>query len=284
MALLFDPFNRDPIHIEHVNFMGTNIEKIIYKGAIVFEETVIPEDLTFAEATLEQIKYLESVGRIREFFHEGDKKQIMWNGQLVTFKIIGLYQDVDENGEDAPITLCTETTLPTPPYYSINANVDTGGGYPNSDLKNISIPEILNGFSKEWQEAMITVRKRSLTNKIDDEWIISRDNVKLFPLAFAEIYSDVGMAKSSNSDVANLNNRFSWGDEGTQYKYFKDIVGDQDPIINNSNLKFITWLRTRNIINVVNEYSSFMIISNGVAGNVMSRPPQTLPLTVCFCI
>ena len=79
------------------------------------------------------------------------------------------------------------------------------------------------------RELIVPVKKCTSAGNGSTDITVSED--KLFLFSLAEIYSTRAIKKSDNGDISQ--NADVYQEEGEQYEYFKNLLGDADPYDDN---------------------------------------------------
>ena len=218
---------------------------------IVYAEPT--EAITFENASWEQINNISSVGRAKDFFAVGDKKNItLTNGENITLVIMGFEHDeLAEGNGKAKVTIGMENLLAT--EYGITGT------------EKVIMESIFLILPVDLQNIIKTVNKTvRIPYSYKEE--IETSQYKLWLLAGAEIRSS-GFG--------------SFQEEGEQYEYWRTIKnGDTFE----GRIKYLSedsarswWLRTRHDLN-----RHYFVSPSGEINNSIGI--QTARISFCFCI
>lgn len=144
---------------------------------------------------------------------------------------------------------------------------------------------LLSQLPSDLQSVIKQVNKKATEGEQGTSIITSAD--KLFLFALAELASKTGLENSTGTSIKN--NAATYEQEGTQYEYFKNTVGDADiykacpalvkKLSNGGGSANIWWLRSP----IVSISSSFWYV--GASGDVLGNgASSTYGVCFGFCV
>ena len=246
----------------------------------------VPEQVAFSDATPEQIEAIASAGLASEYFDVGDEADIeLTSGETITVVILDFGKDdlADGSGK-AAISIGMKNLLAT--KYRMNASSSNSGGWDSSEMRTSTMNTLFNLLPASWKNIIKTVNKKATAGSQSSTIKTSAD--KLWLLAMSEIFSATSIENSSTSTIANYADAYKA--EGTQYKYYENLIGDNNggtaansllikKLSNGSGSADIWWLRSPR----VSSSNSFRCI--GSAGGVGDNSAGiTYGVSFGFCV
>ena len=206
-------------------------------------------DLSFAKSSWAQIAALSESGAAKTYFSVGDEKTIeLTTGEEITLVILGFNHDDLTGGGKAGITIGMKNLLAT--TYRMNATSTNAGGWNNSQMRTSTMATLLSQLPADLRNVIKQVNKKATAGSQSTTITTSVD--KLFLFALAELASKTGLENSTGTSIKN--NAATYEQEGTQYEYFKNTVGDADiykacpalvkKLSNGGGSAYIWWLRS----------------------------------------
>ena len=227
---------------------------------------------TFADSDWATIAELSENGQAQTFFSVGDEKTIsLTTGEQVTLVVLGFDHDDLTGGGKAGMSIGMKNLLAT--KYCMHVNVATNaGGWDESEMRTSTMATLLSQLPSDLQGVIKQVNKKATAGSQSENITTSAD--KLWLLAMSEIFSATSIENSSISPIANYADAYNA--EGTQYKYYENLIGDNNggtatnsllikKLSNGSGSADNWWLRSPQI----NSSTSFWEI--GWAGSVSSN-------------
>lgn len=258
------------------------VEKVWIKqnGQLVtVYEAVTPR--SFATDTWAQISEACQDGTYKTLYAVGDTKDIeLSTGETITVSIMGFDHDnLSDGSGKAPITLgMTELLTST---YRMNASATNAGGWDESEMRTSTMATLLTQLPPDLHSVIKQVNKKATAGRTSTRITTSAD--KLFLFALAELASKTGLENSASDFIKDF--AATYEQEGTQYEYFKNTVGDADlwsncpalvkNLSNGDGDVSIWWLRSPS----VNATRTFWLV--GTAGKVDSQVSSAV-YGVCF--
>ena len=214
----------------------------------------VPEQVAFSDATPEQIEAIASAGLASEYFDVGDEADIeLTSGETITVVILDFGKDdlADGSGK-AAISIGMKNLLAT--KYRMNASSSNSGGWDSSEMRTSTMNTLFNLLPARWKNIIKTVNKKATAGSQSSTIKTSAD--KLWLLAMSEIFSATSIENSSTSTIANYADAYKA--EGTQYKYYENLIGDNNggteansllikKLSNGSGSADSWWLRSPNV-------------------------------------
>lgn len=241
-------------------------------------------DLSFAKSSWAQIAALSESGAAKTYFSVGDEKTIeLTTGEEITLVILGFNHDDLTGGGKAGITIGMKNLLAT--TYRMNATSTNAGGWNNSQMRTSTMATLLSQLPADLRNVIKQVNKKATAGSQSTTITTSVD--KLFLFALAELASKTGLENSTGTSIKN--NAATYEQEGTQYEYFKNTVGDADiykacpalvkKLSNGGGSANTWWLRSPDL-----GYSTtfwYVSPSGGVIGNIAS---YSCGVSFGFCV
>ena len=179
---------------------------------------------SFAEATWEQIAQASEAGTAKDYFAVGDEKTIsLSTDEQITLVILGFdHDDLSDGSGKAGITIGMKNLLAT--QYRMNATFTNSGGWDESEMRTSTMATLLSQLPADLRNVIKQVNKKATAGSQSTTITTSAD--KLFLFALAELASKTGLENSMGASIKD--NAATYEQEGTQYEYFKNTVGDAD--------------------------------------------------------
>ena len=248
--------------------------------------TTAPVKVSFSEATPEKIEAIASAGLASEYFNVGDETNIeLTTGEVITVVILGFnHDDLSDGSGKAPISIGMKNLLAT--TYRMNATATNEGGWDESEMRTSTMNTLFNLLPPSWKNIIKTVNKKATAGSQSENITTSAD--KLWLLAMSEIFSATSIENSSTSTIANYADTYNT--EGTQYKYYENLIGDNNggtatnsllikKLSNGSGSAHHWWLRSPH----VSGSATFRCISStGGVSNVLAN--NTDGVSFGFCV
>lgn len=223
---------------------------------------------SFGETSWSKISALSTAGRAGEFFNVGDEKTIqLTTGEDVTLVILGFNHDDLTGGGKAGITIGMKNLLAT--TYKMNSSSTNAGGRDDSAMRTSTMTTLLSQLPADLRNVIKQVNKKATAGSQSTTITTSVD--KLFLFALAELASKTGLENSTGTSIKD--NAATYEQEGTQYEYFKNTVGDADiykachalvkKLSNGGGSAIFWWLRSPYLGNSTNFW--FVLPSGGVS-------------------
>ena len=214
--------------------------------------TLLSTDFSFEKASWSDIAALSESGSADKYFSVGDEKTIsLTTGEQVTLVILGFDHDDLTSGGKAGMTIGMKNLLAT--TYRMNASSTNAGGWDESEMRTSTMATLLSQLPSDLQSVIKQVNKKATEGEQGTSIITSAD--KLFLFALAELASKTGLENSTGTSIKN--NAATYEQEGTQYEYFKNTVGDADiykacpalvkKLSNGGGSAYIWWLRSPHV-------------------------------------
>lgn len=247
--------------------------------------SLVNSRFTFGTAAWGDIAQISKNGEAKKHFNVGDEKTIeLSTGEVITVVILGFDHDDLTSGGKAGITIGMKNLLTT--TYRMNATGTNAGDWDESEMRTSTMATLLSQLPSDLQGVIKQVNKKATAGSQSENITTSAD--KLWLLAMSEIFSATSIEKSSSSTIANYADAYNA--EGTQYKYYENLIGDNNggttansllikKLSNGSGSASYWWLRSL----LVNSNSGFRCITS--AGGVNSSYANyTFGVSFCFCV
>lgn len=234
----------------------------------------VPEQVAFCDATPEQIEAIASAGLASEYFDVGDEADIeLTSGETITVVILDFGKDdlADGSGK-AAISIGMKNLLAT--KYRMNASSSNSGGWNSSEMRTSTMNTLFNLLPAGWKNIIKTVNKKATAGSQSTTIKTSADKLWLF--ALAELGSASALENCSYDGIKN--NAATYKQEGSQYAYFANTVGNADiyencsalvkKLSNGSGSADYWWLRSPTLGN--STYFWFVRASGDVGNNYAS--------------
>ena len=185
--------------------------------------TVLTTDFSFEKASWSDIAALSENGSANKYFSVGDEKTIsLSTGEQVTLVVLGFNHDDLTGGGKAGMTIGMKNLLAT--TYKMNSSNTNAGGWDDSAMRTSTMATLLSQLPADLRNVIKQVNKKATAGSQSTTITTSVD--KLFLFALAELASKTGLENSTGTSIKN--NAATYEQEGTQYEYFKNTVGDAD--------------------------------------------------------
>ena len=222
---------------------------------------------SFALSGWQEIKEILDSGKAKEVFEIGDEREeTLITGEKITLVILGFGQDEKVSGGKINMTIGLKNLMDGD--FEMNLTNTNEGGWEKSRMRTVYMERVFKLLPEELRNIIVPVKKSTSAGGGSTDITVSED--KLFLFSLAEIYSPRGISKSDNSNISG--NADTYQEEGTQYEYFKELLGDADPYDDNEEIikrkdngsgsAYGWWLRSPDIGNT----STFRYVHTG--GNV----------------
>lgn len=180
--------------------------------------------VNFATDSWETISAACKDGSYKTVYSVGDTKDIeLSTGETITVAIMGFdHDDLSDGSGKAPITVAMENLLSS--TYRMNTKETNAGGWNECEMRTSTMATLLSQLPADLRNVIKQVNKKATAGSQSTTITTSAD--KLFLLALAELASKTGLENSTGTPLKN--NAVTYEQEGTQYEYFKNTVGDAD--------------------------------------------------------
>ena len=247
-----------------------------------------PAKYNFATDDWKTIDKLSVGGHAELFYNVGDRKEIeLSTGETITLTILGFSHDELTSGGKAGITIGVIGMLPDL-FKAMNSTSTNAGGWDESAMRTSEMPEILSLLPSDLQSVIKTVNKKTTAGGGSQSITTSSD--KLWLLSLSEIFSATSIENSDSSAIKDYASAYN--SEGTQYEYYKNIIGDNnggtgynsllEMQYNSPDLGVVNtswWTRSASISN---NYGFFQFYRNQGIGTYEARYSAGIPF--CFCV
>ena len=207
---------------------------------------------SFALSGWQEIKEILDSGKAKEVFEIGDEREeTLITGEKITLVILGFGQDEKVSGGKVNMTIGLKNLMDGD--FEMNLTNTNEGGWGKSRMRTVYMERVFKLLPEELRNIIVPVKKCTSAGGGSTDITVSED--KLFLFSLAEIYSQRGISKSDNSNISG--NADTYQEEGTQYEYFKELLGDADPYDDNEEIikrkangggaAYNWWLRSPNI-------------------------------------
>lgn len=186
---------------------------------------------SFALSDWQEIKEILDSGKAKEVFEIGDEREeTLITGEKITLVILGFGQDEKVSGGKVNMTIGLKNLMDGD--FEMNLTHTNEGGWEKSRMRTVYMERVFKLLPEELRNIIVPVKKSTSAGGGSTDITVSED--KLFLFSLAEIYSSRGISKSDNSDISS--NADTYQEEGTQYEYFKELLGDADPYDDNEEI------------------------------------------------
>lgn len=183
----------------------------------------VTTSFNFEKASWADIAAISESGRAAAYFGVGEEKTIeLTTGEKVTLVILGFNHDDLTGGGKAGMTIGMKNLLAT--TYKMNSSNTNAGGWNGSAMRTSTMATLLSQLPADLRNVIKQVNKKATAGSQSTTITTSVD--KLFLFALAELASKTGLENSTGTSIKN--NAATYEQEGTQYEYFKNTVGDAD--------------------------------------------------------
>lgn len=175
----------------------------------------------FATAEWGDISRIAAEGGAQKYFNVGDEKTVeLSTGEVITLVILGFNHDDLTSGGKAGMTIGMKNLLAT--RYTMNSSSTNAGGWDDSAMRTSTMATLLSQLPADLRNVIKQVNKKATAGSQSTTITTSSD--KLFLFALAELASKTGLENSTSTVIKD--NAATYEQEGTQYEYFKNTVGD----------------------------------------------------------
>ena len=186
---------------------------------------------SFALSDWQEIKEILDSGKAKEVFEIGDEREeTLITGEKITLVILGFGQDEKVSGGKVNMTIGLKNLMDGD--FEMNLTHTNEGGWEKSRMRTVYMERVFKLLPEELRNIIVPVKKCTSAGGGSTDITVSED--KLFLFSLAEIYSQRGISKSDNSNISG--NADTYQEEGTQYEYFKELLGDADPYDDNEEI------------------------------------------------
>ena len=259
------------VNITLANILGSTSIGDDFTGIYYNGSSFVAQNPSLQATSWAKIAELSAAGKAKKAFSIGDEKTVtLTTGETITLVILGFDHDVKTGGGKAGITFGMKDLLNT--SYSMNASHTNTGGWDQSKMRTETMATLLSQLPTDLRNVIKAVDKKATAGAQSTTITTSSDKLWLF--SASELWSSAAIANSTNSDLKT--NAAAYNGEGTQYEYYKNLVGDAEP--NNSCTSLVKkkngsasiwWLRSPNIGSTSPfrcVYSSGYVYSDGAGG------------------
>ena len=222
---------------------------------------------SFANASWSEINEVAQAGCAAQAYKVGDEKDItLTDGEVLTVVVLGFNHDNLTSGGKAKMSIGMKHLA------KLSAQMNTtdinAGGWEGS-LMRTTLNDYYNKLPEDLKSVIKSVNKDASAGEESTEIVTSSDKLWLF--SAAEIWSGTGIDNISwSTHTAEMKNVYK--SEGTQYEYYRNLVGDaQANTSNTATVKktsngtgyaYYWWLRSPSM------YSISYFLSVNSSGNV----------------
>ena len=186
---------------------------------------------SFALSDWQEIKEILDSGKAKEVFEVGDEREeTLITGEKITLVLLGFGQDEKVSGGKVNMTIGLKNLMDGD--FEMNLTHTNEGGWEKSRMRTVYMERVFKLRPEELRNIIVPVKKSTSAGGGSTDITVSED--KLFLFSLAEIYSQRGISKSDNSNISG--NADTYQEEGTQYEYFKELLGDADPYDDNEEI------------------------------------------------
>lgn len=191
----------------------------------VFEKHGLAVGRAFRDYSLKELSKIINEGNASKLFSVGEERDIeLITGEKITVVILGFDHDDKADGSGkAAITLGLEA--PMEGDFSMNLGSTNEGGWAKSRMRTVYMQRIFKLLPKEWQNIIVSVRKKTSIGGYSQG--IAETEDKLFLFSVAEIFSPFAIKETDWSNISD--NAEMYNAEGEQYAYYAGLIGDADP-------------------------------------------------------
>lgn len=187
---------------------------------------------SFANSSWEEIADIIDRGKAKDYFAVGDEREeTLYTGEKVTLVILGFNHDNRADGKGkATMSIGLKNLIDG--LFEMNTECTNEGGWKKSRMRTVYMERLYRLLTDELRKLIVPVYK--FASKGCGSTDIVRSEDKLFLLSMAEIFSHKAISNSDWEHIAN--NADVYNEEGEQYEYFKELIGDADPDKSNEHL------------------------------------------------
>ena len=265
---------------------GISIDDGVIKVNTASDDDIISLFGDFATSSWADIAAISEAGMAAEIFSVGDEKTIsLSTGEQITLVILGFdHDDLSDGSGKAGMTIGMKDCLET--EYKMNDTTANAGGWDESGMRTSTMATLFTQLPSDLQAVIKQVNKKSTAGNQSE--IITTSVDKLWLLAMSEIFSATSIANSATSSIKN--HADTYNAEGTQYKYYENLIGDNNggtatnsllikKRSNGSGYATAWWLRSPN---VGFSTSFYCIVSKGTASDQTSSIRNGVSFAFCI--
>lgn len=188
---------------------------------------------SFSNSSWAEIADIIKSGKAQEIFAAGDEREeTLYTGEKVTLVILGFNHDFRADGKGkAAMSIGLKNLIDG--CFEMNTECTNEGSWKDSRMRTIYMERLYRLLPEELRKIIVPVHKLTSKGGGNSTEIVRTDD-KLFLLSMAEIFSHKAISGSDWEHVAN--NADVYNEEGEQYEYFKELIGDADPDKDNEHL------------------------------------------------
>lgn len=203
---------------------GEVIELESYRFTFSTNLYAVFEEKPLNDYTWEEIAQISESGQASQFFSVGDEKTFtLGMGEEITVAIMGFNHDnLSDGSGKAGITF--GMTHLTASGSKMNYSETNVGGWNDSAMRKTLQNTYFTQMTTDLQNVIKAVDKKTTIGNKKITMTTSSD--KLFLFSVAEIASATSIANSSSSIYSGYASTYQA--EGTQYAYFRNLIGDAD--------------------------------------------------------
>ena len=206
--------------------IGDDFTGIYYNGS-----TFVTQNPSLQSTSWSKIAELSAAGKAKKAFSIGDEREeTLITGEKITLVILGFGQDEKVSGGKVNMTIGLKNLMDGD--FEMNLTHTNGGGWEKSRMRTVYMERVFKLLPEKLRNIIVPVKKNTSAGGGSTDITVSED--KLFLFSLAEIYSQRGISKSDNSNISG--NADTYQEEGTQYEYFKELLGDADPYDDNEEI------------------------------------------------
>ena len=180
------------------------------------------ERLTFENATWKRINEIAQAGDAERFFAVGDEKDItLTDGEVLTVVVLGFNHDDLTSGGKAKMSIGMKHLTKT--RAKMNNSGTNVGGWEASAMRT-TLNDYYNKLPDDLKTVIKAVNKDTSAGSQSRDIVTTSDKIWLFSVA--EIWSITGIDNVSHSNFT-AENKEVYKSEGSQYEYYKNLIGDQ---------------------------------------------------------
>lgn len=198
--------------------IGSPANPVYYDG-----ESLRPITPTWAGSSWETIALVLNQGEAATYFHVGDQRKITFGNAPMILTIVGINADELADGSGKAGITVEATTMPA----DLQRIQD-----PDNNQKNITqttmytkvLPEYISMLPIEAQPLIKSVIKKAF---YQNTTTLNNYVCQAFTPSIAEIYSAAALVAADMGQ---------YSPEGVQYEYYKQLIGDASPNVENTKL------------------------------------------------
>lgn len=195
---------------------GVEHKDVVWFGSKGYTIAPIRDDLTFANATWDEIAFVCALGKHKDYFNVGDTKPIKLFCNNIEFEsnliIIDFDHDKLSNGNGyacMTVTFDEAITVTDSSYYRYDTSVTSANSWKETAVRVNQAPLMLDAIlakNQSLRSALVEVNKYSCTNAFSADDIVETSDTLFLMSAF-----EVDVSRTANVFVK----------EGSTYEYFK---------------------------------------------------------------